>query len=191
METNTILAIIFGVIGAMGVIFGIYQYFASRQYAKIVYYATEPSDFNFPKEFYQAIDIIPISFSLDNVGNKYANNVLLSLKTRTDIVKYITEAREKWDVNQSKREITIRIPNLNPSESIKLLVHCQKNKHPTAKVLKEAKVTISEGLVIDRRALSSLQDYNEILKAGIFAFPFGIGRIIFKLASIISKSKSK
>jgi len=190
LNPNT-LTIIFGVIGAMGVIFGIYQYFASRRYAKIVYEVKELADFKLPKDFYQVIDMIPLSLSLDNGGNKSADNLLLHLKTRTDIVKYIVGTDEKWDINQSEREITIRIPNLNPSDSFNLLVYCKKDdKHPAASVLNEVKVTISEGRVINREALSSQQVYKEILDNIVITMPFGIGSI-FKLASSISKPKKK
>lgn len=186
----TILTIIFGIIGAIGVIFGIYQYFASRRYAKIVYEVKELADFKLPEDFYQAIGMIPLSLSLDNGGNKSASNVLLHLKTRTDIVKYIVGADEKWDINQSKREITIRIPNLNPSDSFNLLVYCEKDEHPTASVLNEVRVTISEGRVIDKEALSSQQVYKEILDNIVVTMPLGIGNI-FKLASSISKPRKK
>lgn len=189
INPNT-LTIIFGIIGAIGIIFGIYQYFASRRYAKLVYEVKELADFKLPDDFYQAIGMIPLSLSFDNGGNKNADNVLLHLKTRTDIVKYIVETDEKYDINQSKCEISIRIPNLNPSDSFNLLVYCEKDEHPTASVLNEIKITMSEGRVIDKKALSSQQVYKEILDSIAISMPFGIGSI-FRLASSISRPKKK
>lgn len=188
--TPNTLTIIFGIIGAIGIIFGIYQYFVSRRYAKLAYEVKELADFKLPDDFYQAIDIIPLSLSFDNGGNKNANNVLLHLKTRTDIVKYIVKTDEKYDINQSKCEISIRIPNLNPSDSFNLLVYCEKDEHPTASVLNEIKITMSEGRVIDKKALSSQQVYKEILDSIAISMPFGIGSI-FRLASSISRPKKK
>lgn len=51
INPNT-LTIIFGIIGAIGVVFGIYKYLTSRQYAKIVYEVKELADFKLPKDFY-------------------------------------------------------------------------------------------------------------------------------------------
>lgn len=132
--------------------------------------------------------MIPLTLSLDNGGNKSADNLLIHLQTRTGVVKYIVETDEKWDINQSEREVTIRLPNLNPSDSFNLLLYCKKDENPTASVLNEVKITMSEGRVINREALSSQQVYKEIIDNIIMNMPFGIGGI-FKLASSISRPK--
>jgi hypothetical protein len=193
INPNT-LTIVFGVIAAIGVFFGIYQYFASHSYAKIVYEVRELADFNLPIDFYQAIEMIPLSLSLDNGGNKAAENVLLHVKTRTDIMKYIVVTDEKWDIQQLPREVTIRIPNLNPSDSLNLLLYCKKDADPTLSILNKAKVTVSEGRVINREALTSQQVYKELLDSFVTSLPFGFGSLfgsLIKIVSILSKPRTR
>lgn len=57
------LNITLGLVGALGTLFGIYQYFASRKAPKVIFEAKELSDFGLPPDFYNAVNLVPISIN--------------------------------------------------------------------------------------------------------------------------------
>ena len=134
--------------------------------------------FNLPIDFYKAVEKIPISLSLDNAGTKNASNLLIKIKTRTEIIDTNIDVTEPFDIiDKSGNSITIQTANLNPSGKIKLLIYCKKDDHPNEKIVTESDITTSEGRVIDRKALSSQQVYQEVLEKILSSLPMGIGNI--------------
>lgn len=188
IHPNT-LTIIFGIIAAIGVAFGIYSHYSNRKFAKIIYEIKEFADFNLPSEFYQAVAKIPVSISIDNAGNINANNLLINLETKTKIENINVTANEEYDIRQSDNKVFLRFNNLNQADSINLLMYCMKNEEPTRSVMNGVKITITEGQIIDKKALSSRQAYKEIIDDVADSLPLGLGTII-KLTGKLTEPKS-
>lgn len=180
MNTETLTSI-FGVIASLGVLFAIYQHYSKRTFSRIVYEIRELSDFTLPENFYDAITQIPVSISLENTGNRHAKNALIYIKTRTDIREHEIRSAENTDYQlQSKRELKVQIPNLNPSSKLNLFIRCEKDSSPTLEIVSEHSITAAGGKVIDRKTLNYDQVYQQVLES----FPLGIGRIVRILSGL-------
>ncbi|HYQ86137.1 MAG TPA: hypothetical protein VES59_02735 [Bacteroidota bacterium] len=141
------------IIGALGFTFGVYKHFSSRKVAKITYEVTELGDFPLPDEFLAGLDKAPIMIMIKNNGNRMARSVLLHLKTRSLIKEFLIATDEKWEEHHGDYELTLRVPQLNPSDAVKVSLFCNQND-VHRKLLTDLRVTHSEGVAVDLKAPS-------------------------------------
>jgi hypothetical protein len=173
MDQNT-LTIIFGIIGALGVLFGIYKHFSTLKSAKVVYEIKEMADFDLPKEFFQNIPAMPITLEIINNGNKVAENLILTTETHSKIQDNRIEASEVFDLNIENNKMIIKVDKLNPAEKIKIYLTTEKLEKPNDPLVKEFNLTISEG---DVNSKDNLIKQQKVIEALYESMPFGIGRI--------------
>ena len=191
----TWLEITFGAVGTAGAIFGIYQYYASRTVPKLTFEVRELSDFGLPPDFYNAVALVPVSFNIFSAGNKAAENIIVHLKSRSLMrkVEVATDVEWKSDIannlNNGIRELTVSIGKLNPNDAFNLLVYCDKLNPPSQSIIQEAKVTIAEGKVLDKKVLSSKVSFAEALNIILdTSIPHGISGNVFRaMTKILTK----
>lgn len=178
MEQNT-LTIIFGIIGALGVLFGIYKHFSTLKTAQVVYEIKEMANFELPREFFNNIPAMPITLEMVNNGNKAAENLILTIKTNSIIKDSRIESSEELQLNIDGNKVVVKAEKLNPAETIKIYMTTEKLREPSYSIIEEFNLTISEGDVSSKDNLIKQQKIIEIIYENI---PFGIGEF-FKVAS--------
>ena len=175
----TTLTIIFGIIGAFGVLFGIYKHFSTLRVAKVIFDFKEMADFDLPKEFFLNIPSMPISFEIENTGNKKAENLIFTSEFNSKIIDSRIETSEEYTISIEDNKIIIKADKLNPSEQIKIFLTCQRIDNPNNSIIKKQNLTISEGNVYSK---DNIIKQEKFLEAVIMSMPFGLGRI-YEIAS--------
>ena len=170
MNPNT-LTIIFGVIATLSVVFGIYQYYASRKFARLAYEYQELADFKLPSSFYDAVHKLPVKVTILSVGNKAAENIFLHVKTREKIIEAVGATDTIWSHDLRDREATITIQKLNPDDEFCLLLYCEKGAISTNSILTEIKITMLEGKVLNKREMVSAKGIRELVFSLIESTP--------------------
>ena len=189
------LEITLGLIAAAGTIFGVYQYFASKREPKLTFDTKELADFRLPPDFYHALSFAPVSVTLFSVGKTAAENIIVHLKTRTQILKADVGSDVEWKsdiedhVKSKTPDATFTIPKLNPNDTFNILLFCDVPRPPDQLLLSETKVTIAAGKVLDKRALTNKEVFPEALDIILnSSIPSGFTSSLFKaLARILVK----
>lgn len=176
---QTTLTIIFGIIGAFGVLFGIYKHFSTLRVAKIIFDFKEMADFDLPKEFFINIPSMPISFEIENTGNKKAENLIFTSEFNSNIINSRIETSEEYEIKIKDNKMIIKASKLNPAEQINIFLTCEKINNPNNSIIKNQNLTISEGKVYSK---DSIVKQEKIFEAIITSMPFGLGRI-YEIAS--------
>jgi hypothetical protein len=169
------LATLLGVLGGLGVLFGIYKY------AKLIFDVKELSDFGLPEFFYLTIQELPLSISVLSAGNKLAANILIHIKTNSEIKNVLVSTDEQWTVNRGPSEVTFRVANLNPKDAFHIIIYCAKPAIVTSRLQAEVKVTLSEGRVLDKRSVSGSETFREYFDKVLDSYPAGLTKVIGKL----------
>lgn len=175
--SQTTLTIIFGAIGAFGVLFGIYKHFSTLRVAKIIFDFKEMADFDLPKEFFLNIPSMPISFEIVNTGNKKAENLIFTSEFNSKIIDRRIETSEEYEINIQYNTMIIKADKLNPSEHIKIFLTCEKIDNPNNSIIKKQNLTISEGNVYSK---DNIIKQEKLLEAIIKSMPFGLGSFFMK-----------
>ena len=160
------------VVAAVGWVLTASMYFDSRKRPFVVCELNELSDFELPAAFYEKIATIPISVRIGNIGNRAAENTILTLATKTRIVSHQVDDGETNPAiavrgeQAPPYELVVQLEGkLNPNDGLEILLYCAKPDRPHESVVSAKKLTASEGRtrIIDRAYRKSTQD----LEAGV------------------------
>lgn len=149
MEPSVIVAIIASVIAFLSLTFGIYKHFSTRKVARLAYEVSQISDYGVPGSMLQDITSAPISLVLENIGNKSAENIILRLRTRSDISAHTIEP-ENLNASVDDSEISMTIPSLNPTQKVKVFLRCAGS--PSADQIESLELTHSEGSALNKKS---------------------------------------
>ena len=150
MNTEVVVSVVSVLVGLVGLLFGIYKHRSTRKVAQLVYETCELFDFGVPPEFLEDIKRAPLILSVENTGNKKAEDIVITLRTMSRIVSHAVVSGEKYEADIRGREASIEVPKMNPYETLGLVLRCQKSAKE--KQISEVKITHSEGTGVDKRS---------------------------------------
>ena len=148
MEPAVIVAIVSSIIAFVAFVFGIYKHFSTRKIARVVYEVSQISDYAVPESFLEDMPTAPIAILVESSGNKRAENVVLRLKTRTEIDKYTIVPKDIAEVDD--KDFTITVPSFNPTQTFKVFLHCKGN--PAVNQIESMELTHSTGVGVNKRS---------------------------------------
>jgi hypothetical protein len=105
LEPAVIVSIIAVVIGLGGLLFGVYQHFATRKVARIGYEISQISDYGVPDSFISDNPVAPVTIRIESVGNKSSEHVLLRMKTNSPIKNHELTPPD-YDVTIDNTDVT-------------------------------------------------------------------------------------
>lgn len=149
MDDRAIIALISVVVAALGVGFGIYKHFTTRKVARVIYEVSQLADYAVPESFLHGIPQALVVVKVESAGNKLAENIVLRIRTVSDITDADVEPDE-YALAQTEREIKGVVDRLNPGQRFRILLYCDGN--PVENQIDELELTHSEGVGIDRRS---------------------------------------
>ncbi len=171
----TTLSVIFGIFGAIGVLFGIYKHFSTLKVAKLFLDIKQISEFGLPDEFFKDIPSIPVIVEIENLGNKSSSNLILTLDFKSKIINKKVDSAENFSLEVNENKLVLKAGNLNPSERVKLYINCEKNIKPSQSIISYSNLTQSDGTVNSKESLLKQQ---KIIESMYKSLPFGIGGLI-------------
>lgn len=143
--TSVAISVVSVTIGAAGFLFGVYKHFSTLRVAKIRYTVTQLTDYDLPNSILASLAAIPFVIELSNTGNKQAENINIRITTASNVDEMRIESGETYEETQNGCNTQIRIPVLNPGETIRILGQCAKVAG-LEDYVKRVEVTHTEGL---------------------------------------------
>ena len=122
-DTATIVAVVSLVIGGLGVLFGVYTHFRTHKVAKLTYGVSQLSDFVVPPTFLCDLPRAPVALTITSLGNKAEENIMLNLKTISDIDEY-SVSPDGFQIEIKGQSLKFSLEKLNPSQQVKLFLRC-------------------------------------------------------------------
>lgn len=141
-EPATVVAIISVIVAGLALLWGIYAHVSTRKVSKLTYKTSQLSDFGVPDSFLADVPRAPLAITVKSLGNKATQNIIIRLKTTSDIENFDAFPVE-LPIKQTGNELIIQAETLNPSQRIKLFARCVGN--PSEDQIDELEITHSEG----------------------------------------------
>ena len=141
-DNPTLIAIVSAAIAGIALIWAMFTHFSTRKVSKLTYEVSQLSDFGVPVSFLADMPHSPIAITVTSRGNKGTENVILRLKTKSNIENYEVSP-PSLPVTHNDNELEIKSVRLNPSQQIKLFVRC--NGEPSESQISELDLSHSEG----------------------------------------------
>jgi len=152
-DTATLVAIISAIIAGLALIWGVYAHISTRKISKLTYEVSQLSDFGVPESFLADMPRAPIAVTVTSRGNKGTENIILRLKTVSEIENF-EASPANLPITHKGNELTIESAKLNPSQKIKLFVRCAGN--PSDNQIQELDISHSEGGAIDENEVQTI-----------------------------------
>lgn len=149
MEPAVIVAIITSIIAFLGFAFGVYKHFSTRKVARLVYEVSQISDYGVPNDFLLGMSRAPVTVVVESSGNRRVENVMVEVKTKSEIEKYKVEP-EDAEVVVGKDFMKAKARSLNPTQTFKAFLDCSGN--PSEDQIESLEVTHSEGVGVNKRS---------------------------------------
>lgn len=150
MDTQTTLSIVTTAIGVLGFIFGLYKHFTTRKVSRLLYEASELSDYPIPQKFLSGLTHAPVAISAESTGNKSAKNVVFELKTKTDIDSVEVDPAQFAPTKPSPKEVGLKVDELNPGQTVRIFLNCK--GYPSDSQIEQIGISHSEGKAVNRRS---------------------------------------
>lgn len=156
MDDSDVIAIGALIVGALGVLWGVYSHFSNRKYVNLFYEINQLSDYGVPESFVEGLATSLISIRFSNQGNSQATDIVLDLTTFSDIenVDYSGPNELKFD----SRALRAEIEKLNPSQEIKFIVYCSGS--PAHNQVRDFELTHADGTALDRKDRITAIDFS-------------------------------
>ena len=148
VELETFLAIIGGIGVLVGIVFGLLQFINSRNGPLILVQTEEVFHHNLPVEFYEAFISIPISINITSIGPKAAENIKINFQTHSPIRVSKIDSGVEVISNRNNLLCKFKIEKLNPKETTKMVIFCEKTGNLFQRYLISLDVTIAQGRVL-------------------------------------------
>lgn len=148
MSDSNLIAIGGVVVGALGFLWGVYVHYSSRRTANLFYEVNQLSDYGIPESFVAGLGTSLIAIRFVNEGNAQAKDIVLDLKTNSDIQNY-EPSLEPSQAASTSQSLRLDFEKLNPSQEVRVLIYCEGN--PVESQVKDFGLTHSAGSGLDRK----------------------------------------
>jgi hypothetical protein len=150
MESAVIVAIISVVIALASLVFAIYKHFSTRSFSRLAYEISQVSDYGVPQSFLAGVNSAPLSVKFESVGTKKADNIVLRLKTKSQISNQTTEPNGVQVILSNSNELQLKVGELNPTQAVRLFLNCQGN--PAEDQVEKFELTHAEGAAVNKKS---------------------------------------
>ena len=112
-DTANIVAVASAITAGLSVIFAIYSHFRTHRVAKLTFEVSQLSDFDVPPDFLDDLPGAPVALTITSRGNKGTENIVLNLKTTSDIEKFNVN-REGLDISLEGQSLGLNVEKTKP-----------------------------------------------------------------------------
>jgi len=150
MEPSVIVAVVAAVIAFASLAFAIYKHFTTRSFSRVAYEISQVADYGVPVSFLAGVSSAPVSVKFESVGTKKAENIILTLETRSDINNFTATPDNVKLAKKADRHLRVAVPTLNPTQSVRVFLNCKGN--PAEDQVDKFELTHAEGAAVNKKA---------------------------------------
>jgi len=185
------VAVLTFALGIASLVLGVIRYLQSKRAAKLFYTVHDVPDFGPVYEFYGTQSQVPVGLSLENAGNKEAENVQIGVYLNAPVESYKVETLARHDSEVVEDMLKVTIPTLNRGDKLLLKIICRRpdTKSRVGSLVRNVDVTCKDGRGVNGAVPDSAR--KEMLAAatsvgsGLKAFAAGLVSIAVGAAFLV------